>query len=315
MHCPTLSELPPPPPGKTGWPWTEESPQLPETMPDGSPWPQVSIVTPSYNQAQFIEETIRSVLLQGYPDLEYIIIDGGSTDGSVDLIRKYEPWLAYWASEPDEGQSHALNKGFTQVTGDILGWLNSDDLYCPGALRKAVRLFQEETDVSVVYGGHYRIDAEGQIIDKVWASPFDLRYMLYNGMDISQQALFWRSDLMRRVGMIDEELVFCMDRDLILRLIWHGKVIRTTKYLGMFRLHSEAKTATIQDVHRREIEIVQLRYRHYHDTVLPAWFWRVYLSVKRLVLIVKEAGLSYTIFKMRTKLGRRLGVGAFAKHK
>ena len=112
MRCPTLKELPPSEAGKTGWPWTEESPQLPDNMPDGSPCPKISIVTPSLNQGQFIEETIRSVLLQGYPNLEYIIIDGGSTDGSVDIIKKYEKWLAYWITEPDRDQGHAINKGF-----------------------------------------------------------------------------------------------------------------------------------------------------------------------------------------------------------
>ena len=139
MRCPTLSELPPPPPGKSGWPWTEETPMAPPTLPDGSPWPRVSIVTPSYNQGQYLEETIRSVLLQGYPDLEYIIIDGGSTDESVTIIEKYAPWLAYWVSEPDRGQSHAINKGFARATGEIYAWLNSDDYYWPGAIVIAAR--------------------------------------------------------------------------------------------------------------------------------------------------------------------------------
>ena len=116
MRCSTLAELPPPPPGKTGWPWTEESPRLADMMHDGQPWPRVSIVTPSYNQAEYIEETIRPVLLQGYPDLEYIVIDGGSTDGSVEIIRTYAPWLTYWVSEPDRGQTYAINKGWMRAT-------------------------------------------------------------------------------------------------------------------------------------------------------------------------------------------------------
>jgi glycosyltransferase involved in cell wall biosynthesis len=312
VRCPTLDQLPSPPLGKVGWPWTEESPRLPGTMPDGALWPRISVVTPSFNQAQFVEATIRSVLLQGYPNLEYIVVDGGSTDGSVDIIRKYENWVAYWISEPDRGQSDALNKGLARATGNILGWINSDDLYCPGAVSHAVELFQRKPETEVVYGSCYIVDVRGRIVDECWAIPFDPRYPLYGSGSIRQQALFWRNTLMRRVGMVDQELVFCMDRDLILRLIWNGKVVRTTKYLGMFRHHAEAKTATIQDIHHQEKEIIQLRYRHYHTTVLPAWFWRVYLTVRRYMLTMSEAGWTYTLSKLRRRFKRRLRSVTFA---
>ena len=133
MRCPTLAELPPPA-GKTGWPWAEESRQLPDTIQNETPWPKVSIVTPSYNQGRFLEESIRSVLLQGYPDLEYIIIDGGSSDESVEIIKKYERWLAYWVSEPDRGQSHAINKGLERSTGQFFNWHNADDMLTPNSI-------------------------------------------------------------------------------------------------------------------------------------------------------------------------------------
>jgi len=130
-----LSSLPPPPDGYTGWPWTEETPPLPPIMLDGKPWPKISIVTPSYNQGQFIEETIRSILLQNYPNLEYIIIDGASTDNSVDIIKKYERWITYWVTEKDRGQAQAINKGIYRASGDIFNWINSDDLLLPKVLR------------------------------------------------------------------------------------------------------------------------------------------------------------------------------------
>ena len=130
MRCPNLNDLPPPPPGKTGWPWTEKCPQSPDTMLDAHSWPRVSIVTPSYNQGQFIEDTLLSVKNQDYPSIEHIIVDGGSTDNTLEILQKYEgSYSMRWVSEPDRGQSDAVNKGFRMANGEIVGWLNSDDCY------------------------------------------------------------------------------------------------------------------------------------------------------------------------------------------
>jgi cellulose synthase/poly-beta-1,6-N-acetylglucosamine synthase-like glycosyltransferase len=136
IRCPTITALAAPPNGETGWPWDIETPA------DSSSGPKITIVTPSYNQAGFLEQTIRSVLLQGYSNLEYIIIDGASSDGSVDIIRKYQQHLAYWVSEKDHGAADAIGKGFSKATGSICGWLNSDDFYRPAALQKVVAALQ-----------------------------------------------------------------------------------------------------------------------------------------------------------------------------
>ena len=162
MRCPTLSELPTPPRGKRGWPLTEETPQLPDTMPDGQPWPGVSIVTPSYNQGRFIEETIRSVLLQGYPDLEYIIIDNSSVDNSVEIIRKYEKWLTYWVSEPDKAQSQAINKGFEKATSEIYAWLNSDDYLLKDALKNVAHAYRASPKAGAWRGGSLFVTVDGK---------------------------------------------------------------------------------------------------------------------------------------------------------
>lgn len=251
MRCPALNELPPPLPGKTGWPWTEESPQLPDTMPDGSSWPRISIVTPSYNQGQFIEETIRSVLLQGYPNLEYIIIDGGSTDNSVEIIKKYEPWLAYWVSEPDRGQAHAITKGLERATGDIFNWINSDDSLTPGALRIVAEAFG---DSHAIAGAVLNFGERGQktVIANRALDPINM-IRGDTGVVFHQPGLWLRRKAAIQCGGIDEQFHYAFDWDLTIRyLSLYPHVTYSRAVLACFRLHDKSKTVRNPGVFDKE---------------------------------------------------------------
>ncbi len=219
LFSPSLSELPPPPSGKTGWPWTEASPPPPDTL-GGAPWPRISVVTPSYNQGQFIEATIRSVLLQGYPNLEYIVIDGGSTDESVEIIHRYAPWLAFWVSEPDRGQANAINKGFACATGEILAWLNSDDLYHPEALRSVGEAARANLQGMLFYGDSTLIDADAATLGGKSLTQFSLKRLL-KGQNMSQPATFWRRCVLERLGGLDETLHYGLDFEFFLRIWSH----------------------------------------------------------------------------------------------
>ncbi|MFW6116413.1 MAG: glycosyltransferase family 2 protein [bacterium] len=249
MRCPALSEVPPPPPGKMGWPWTEESQQLPDRMPgpstalraSGEPWPKVSIVTPSYNQGQFIEETIRSVLLQGYPNLEYIIIDGGSTDGSVDVIRKYEPWLAYWVSEPDEGQADAINKGFARARGEIMAWLNSDDTYLPTAIQSQVAALRSRKDCGFVYGDVLYVDEDGELIYKGYGRPYSVLDLLRLSIP-AQPTTFMRRDMYEEIGPLNARFHYSMDSEYWARAAKVTDFLYNPKSIATYRLHGASKT-------------------------------------------------------------------------
>lgn len=266
-------------------------------------WPKISIVTPSFNQAQFLERTIRSVLDQNYPNLEYIIIDGGSTDGSVEIIKRYEERLAYWVSEKDRGQSHALNKGFERATGDIIGWLNSDDLYCTGALAAVAEASARNSEDEAWYGGIYIADAEDRILDALWPLDPDPAYTIFVALDIHQQALFWKQDLMQRVGVTDESLHFAMDWDFIIRLLLAGRFRRIKQHLGIFRLHEEAKTANLADVGAQDRQLLFERYAHCVKSLGSPRTTRLLLRGKRLLKVLLDAPLGYSIFKLRRSLG------------
>lgn len=259
MLCPKLSELPSPPPNKTGWPWTEESPPFLKGDNRASVYPKVTIVTPSYNQARYLEETIRSVLLQGYPNLEYIIIDGGSTDSSVDIIRKYEPWITYWVSQPDRGQADAINKGFEKSSGEFLGWINSDDFLYPDYLITIVSALQNNPDVSFVYGD-VDVGLDNKNIQwRYYGEPFILDEVLKTfRLAIPQQGSMWRRQVIEQVGGLDPRWNVALDREFFIRVGGSYKMLHVPKLVGFFRLHENSKSVSksIIDDWLRELPLV-----------------------------------------------------------
>lgn len=212
-------------------------------MPDGSPWPRVSIVTPSFNQGQFIEETIRSVLLQGYPNLEYIIMDGGSADSSVEIIQKYAPWLAYWISEPDRGQADAINKGFEKTTGQFLAWINSDDYFYPGFVYRRVLAFQSNSDVDFLYGD---VD-EGWDIEphkrRRYGEDLSFSELLTTlRVSIPQQSCMWRRSVLENVGGLDPKWRVALDWEFFLRVGLKCRMKYLPGAVAFFRYHPCSKS-------------------------------------------------------------------------
>lgn len=222
--------------------------------------PLVTIVTPSYNQAPYLEATMRSVLEQDYPHVEYIVIDGGSNDGSADIIRKYAGRLAYWSSEKDRGQTDAINKGFSRATGEILAWINSDDTYEPGAIREAVNWMQKHPEMGLVYGDANFIDDDGRLIGRFPAAQTDYRRLRRGYVHIPQQAAFFRRVLWQNVGPLDPSFFFAMDYDLWVRIAKIAPLLYTRRTWANFRLHGDSKTLIANDrcwpemirVHKRE---------------------------------------------------------------
>ena len=248
MPCPTLKDLPAPPEVKSGWPWNEASKPASSVVGSKKIWPAISIVTPSFNQDLFIEETIRSVLLQGYPNLEYIVIDGGSPDGTLNIIKKYEKWLSYWVSEPDSGQSEAINKGWTAAGGEILAWLNSDDTYTADALFAVAEIFAKNPQVDMLYGDCRMIDETGRLIKMAPATKFDLKKLVCNQWIIPQQSTFIRRSVFDRIGKLDENLHLIMDWEYWLRIaLANFRVDYFSILLSNFRRYENAKTSLLTE--------------------------------------------------------------------
>jgi glycosyltransferase involved in cell wall biosynthesis len=297
-----LADLPNPPDGCEGWPWTEETPPLPETSSAGRNWPRFSVVTPSYNQGKFLEQTIRSVLLQGYPDLEYIVIDGGSTDESVAVIKKYEKHLAYWVSERDRGQSHAINKGFERATGAILCWLNSDDYYLPGTLRVVAENLTGDT--LAVVGHCVEVDADGRPSYHGIGRFESLERLLqfWKGYQMHQPSIFWRREVFNEIGYLDESQHLIMDFDYWARVAGRFQFKNIDRDLSCVTRHADAKTA---DNFKQYYEHLRIHSRRYWPSPFTLAHWRLRASMFTHLYLKPPFGRVIYALKHRSRRARK----------
>ena len=265
MASPRLTDLPIPPAEKQGWPWTEESSPSLSLPQHSSEWPRITVITPSFNQARFVEETIRSVLLQRYPNLEYLVLDGGSTDGSVEIIKKYSPWIDYWQSEPDGGQSAAINSGLKRGNGIYATWINSDDLLCKDALvRQAFEMLRSgpmpDSPAAVYSGMCTYVDVSGMVLSTHQGKIHTLEDLIHlgriwraNGHIVQPEVLFPR-ELALKAGGLDPENHYTMDYELWGKLLMAGAQFRYTPVpFGIFREQPHQKT---QDMLRQTQSLV-----------------------------------------------------------
>ena len=250
--------------------------------------PLVTIVTPSYNQGQFIDATIRSVLAQTYPNIEYIIVDGGSTDDTMHVVAQYGDRIHRVISERDRGQSDAINKGFRLAKGKLVGWINSDDLLYPDCVAQIVQLYQQHPDGTVFYGAvNDWIDANGHITGKRSLPIPDRDFLLAQNYDLIQQGSFYPTEVVRRVGYLNEANTYCMDLDLWLKLLDHGSIhAYTDQSIAAFRMWEATKTSTGGRAFLRDIRQTLLRHgaSPYARTVLQTRYYAAKLAVKNLLI-------------------------------
>jgi len=294
-----LKEFPEPTRANTGWPWTEKTTRFLCSAPNVRSWPKISIVTPSYNQSRFIEETIRSVLLQEYPNFEYIVIDGGSTDGSVEVIKKYGENIDYWISKPDSGQADAINKGFARATGDILCWLNSDDMLTKNALSYVAEAWQKHGPNIIVTGGciEYRKNDKQNVHFPRFQKRYDVKCELpisaildlsnewIQGKFFYQPEVFFPRLAYEEVGRIDDTLFYAMDYDLWARFALNGvMVVVLEKPLAYFRFHSLQKTSNRIPMLKETISVADRYLKNDIKLIKQVDRIKLWLSYRRILI-------------------------------
>jgi glycosyltransferase involved in cell wall biosynthesis len=260
MAMSELDDIPAVPAGKVGWPWQSCAERESKASDERNPWPRITIVTPSFNQGTFLEQTLRSVLLQGYPNLEYLVLDGGSSDDSVGILNRYGRHLAYWHSRSDAGQADAIATGFERATGEIYGYVNSDDILLPGALKHVARKFMRFRKTGVVYGNRLVVDEDGKVIGRHFWPYFLSRYHWACGQPLAQESCFWRKDAYWDVGGIDRSKFFVLDYDLFYRMWMKTRFLKTRAFLGCIRVHGDTKRARHDDIRLQEMALARSRY-------------------------------------------------------
>ena len=259
--------------------------------------PKISIVVPAYNHAHFLERTLLSIINQNYANTEIIVIDGGSKDNTIEVIEKYQNYISFWVSEPDKGQSDALNKGFARATGDIYGWLNSDDIYYPNVFNVAVENFLKYPSKKVVYGDFLNIDENDAITDYVFAFDMSINHLLYEGFFMNAQSMFWRKTVHQNFGSFDVSLSRSMDYDMIVRFglkEGNDSFLRINDtFFGCFRVHEAQKTQNFDSEVLKEQEANAIKYGIPHKFKQKGKFLRFLFRFRRMYWYVKRGGFTY----------------------
>ncbi|TAJ12534.1 glycosyltransferase [Marinilabiliaceae bacterium JC017] len=244
-----------------------------------SEYPRVTIVTPSFNQGMFLERTILSVINQDYPNLEYIIVDGGSTDNSLEIIKKYEDRITKWVSEPDTGQSDAINKGFGMATGQVFNWLNSDDVLCPHAIKIVVDYYKRIPAIQVFYGDRIVIDQDDRVYKTVEGPSFNRRELKYY-IKIPQETVFFTRDIWEKERGLNEELHYTMDNDLWFRFVRHSDFKHIPFFLGAYREHYNSKSVEVFGSQKRNdkamAELSYMKKKYYNTWLRAPRYWKFF---------------------------------------
>jgi len=249
-------------------------------------WPRISIITPSFNQAEFLERTLRSVLDQEYPNLEYIVIDGGSTDGSVDIIRRYADRLAFWVSEADSGQTSAINKGLQRATGEWVAWQNSDDIYYQGVFHDLAASASKHPKAGLIIGDMMLINEHDHSLRDICYVTPSYKALLAEGMVLTNQAAFWRRSLHEKIGLLNEDFHYAFDYEWFLRLTQQAKGVHVDRIWGGYRLHGKTKTNLLAPRFEEETR------RILAGRTMSPWQRKLY-KLRRIALMLSHGQVGY----------------------